>query len=293
MDEVNFPYPHDADRAIFRDALAHSEATTGFTATLIEKDYYCSLILQYFFDGDTSLVFRGGTCLSKVHTDFYRLSEDLNFIIPVPVDTSRYQRRAKMEPVKRIFNKLSKVVPGIAISEVFKGHNESRQYIGCIEYQSAIIETQESIKLEVGLREPLIKSSVSNEARTIVVNPFSDRSLLPTFSVRAMAVREAYAEKARAAMTRREPAIRDFFDMFHAVHKMGLKLHDREFLDMVRRKLDVPGNDPVDVSKERKRELDRQLDGQLKPVLRPADFVWFNLNEAFEIVCNIAKDLSA
>ena len=108
-----------------------------------------------------------------------------------------------------------------------------------------------------------------------------------------MAVREAYAEKARAALTRKEPAIRDFFDLFYAVHKMGLKLHDREFLDMVRRKLEVPGNDPVDVSKERKRELDRQLDGQLKPVLRPADFVWFNLDEAFEIVCSIAETVSA
>ena len=293
MDEVNFPYPHDIDREIFREALAHSERTTGFTATLIEKDYYCSLILQAFFDGDTSLVFRGGTCLSKVYTDFYRLSDDLDFIIPVSTDASRSQRRAKMDPVKRIFNKLPKIVPGVAISEVFRGHNESRQYIGYIEYRSAIIETQESIKLEVGLREPLIKSSVSNEARTIVVNPFSDRSLLSTFTVRAMAVREAYAEKTRAALTRKEPAIRDFFDMFYAVHKMGLKLHDREFLDMVRRKLGVPGNDPVDVSKERKRELDRQLDGQLKPVLRPADFVWFNLDEAFEIVCSIAEAVSA
>ena len=293
MDEVNFPYPHDTDREIFREALAHSERTTGFTATLIEKDYYCSLILQAFFDGDTSLVFRGGTCLGKVYTDFYRLSDDLDFIIPVPADSSRNERRAKIDQVKRIFNKLPKIVPGVAISEVFRGHNESRQYIGYIQYRSAIIETQESIKLEVGLREPLIKSSVSNAARTIVVNPFSDRSLLPTFTVRAMAVREAYAEKTRAALTRKEPAIRDFFDLFYAVHKMGLKLHDREFLDMIRRKLDVPGNDPVDVSKERKRELDRQLDGQLKPVLRPADFVWFNLDEAFEIVCSIAEAVSA
>jgi hypothetical protein len=46
--------------------LAHPEAVAGFTATLIEKDYYCSSILQYLYGGDTSLVFKGGTCLSKV-----------------------------------------------------------------------------------------------------------------------------------------------------------------------------------------------------------------------------------
>jgi len=74
MAEIHFPYPHDADPEVFRESLAYSEATTGFTATLIEKDYYCSLVLQYFFASDTSLVFKGGTCLSKVHADFYRLS---------------------------------------------------------------------------------------------------------------------------------------------------------------------------------------------------------------------------
>ena len=293
MDEVNFPYPHDADRDIFREALAHSEATTGFTATLIEKDYYCSLILQYFFDGDTSLVFKGGTCLSKVYADFYRLSEDLDLIIPATADTSRNQRRAEMEPVKRIFDKLPKVVPGVAISEAFRGHNESRQYIGYLEYRSAVIEKQERIKLEVGIREPLLSPSVSNAARTIVVNPFSGRSLLPTFTVRAMAVREAYAEKVRAALTRKEPAIRDFFDLFYAVREMGLDFHDPDFLSTVKAKLKVPGNAPADASAERKRELDRQLEGQLKPVLRPADFVRFGLDEAFELVCSIAEAISA
>jgi hypothetical protein len=60
---------------------------------------------------------------------------------------------------------------------------------------------------------------------------------------------------------------------------------------MVKAKIDVPGNDPIDISVERKQELDRQLVGQLKPVLRPLDFDGFNLDEAFELVCKIAKAL--
>ena len=289
MDEVHFPYPHDTDPDIFREALAYSEATTGFTATLIEKDYYCSLILQYFFDSDTSLVFKGGTCLSKVYVDLYRLSEDLDLIIPVTADISRHQRRAEMDPVKRVFEKLPIIVPGLAISEAFAGHNESRQYIGYLEYQSAVIEKKEIIKVEVGVREPLLSRVESGTARTIVVNPFSGQPLLPTFPVRAMAMREAYAEKLRAAMTRKEPAIRDFFDLFYAVREIGLDSQDHAFLSMVRAKLEVPGNAPVDISAERKWELDRQLEGQLKPVLRPADFVRFNFDEAFELVCSMAK----
>ena len=292
MDDVNFPYPHDTDHDIFRESLAYSEATTGFTATLIEKDYYCSLVLNHFFKGDTSLVFKGGTCLSKVYTGFYRLSEDLDLIIPVTPDISRDQRRTETGPVKRLFDELPAVIPGIVISEAFKGHNESRQYIGQLEYRSSVIDKQERIKIEIGIREPLLKTPVSNPAHTITVNPFNGQPLLPVFTIRAMAVKEAYAEKVRAALTRKEPAIRDFFDLSYAVREMELDFSDPDFLGMVKAKLRVPGNFPVNVSADRKHELDRQLEGQLKPVLRSADFIRFSLDKAFDLVRGIAETIS-
>lgn len=130
MDEARFPYPHDTDPDIFRESLSYSEGATGFTASLIEKDYYCSLILHHIFNQKIKLVFKGGTCLSKVYTDFYRLSEDLDLVIPVSVDTSRNQRRSEIKPIKGIFDKLPAAIPGIAVSKTLRGHNESRQYIG-------------------------------------------------------------------------------------------------------------------------------------------------------------------
>ena len=289
MGNKSFPYPHKADSDIFREALAHSEADTGFTVLLIEKDYYCSLVLQYIFSSDTSLVFKGGTCLSKVHVNFYRLSEDLDFVVPMAANTTRAQRRADMEPVKDMFDRLPTAVPGVTISQAFEGHNESRQYIAYLRYRSAVVDKSETVKVEIGLREPLLSSWESRTARTIVVNPYSRQPLLPTFTVRAMALKEAYAEKFRAAMTREEPAIRDFFDLFHAVREGGLDPHDPDFLSMVKAKIEVPGNAPIDVSLTRKRELDQQLRGRLEPVLRPVDFAAFNLDEAFELVCDIAQ----
>ena len=121
------------------------------------------------------------------------------------------------------------------------------------------------------------------------MNPFSGRSLLPVFTVQAMDMKEAYAEKIRAALTRKEPAIRDLFDLFYAVHKMKLDLNTPDFLIMIKKKLDVPGNTPVHLSSEYKRELNRQLEGQLRPVLRLADFDSFNINEAFELIVPIAE----
>ena len=93
-------------------------------------------------------------------------------------------------------------------------------------------------------------------------------------------------------ITRKEPAIRDFFDVVYAVRKRGLNTQDPEFLSMVKAKIDVPGNQSMKLSEERKQELNRQLEGQQKPVLRPSDFDGFDLNEAFELVHNIADALS-
>jgi len=289
MAEVRFPYPHDTDPDIFREALSYSEGVTGLTASLIEKDYYCSLILHHVFNRETQLVFKGGTCLSKVFADFYRLSEDLDLVIPVAADSPRNQRGSKMDRIKGVFDKLPKVIPGMSISRAFRGHNESRQYIGYLEYPSALIDKQESIKIEIGIREPILLPSMIRETRTIVVNPFSGGPLLPVFTVQAMELKEAYAEKVRAALTRREPAIRDLFDLFNAVHKMNLDLDASDFLIMVKKKLEIPGNTPVDISVEYKQELVRQLEGQLRPVLRPADFESFDMDKAFEIIVRIAK----
>jgi predicted nucleotidyltransferase component of viral defense system len=292
MGEVHFLYPHNTDPDIFREALSYSEAITGFTASLIEKDYYCSLILHHVFDGDTPLVFKGGTCLSKVYANFYRLSEDLDLVIPVPVDIPRNRRRSEADAIKGVLNELPTVIPGIAVSKAFRAYNESRQYIGSLEYPSAVMDKQERVKIEIGIREPLLRPSVTAETFTIVVNPFNGQPLLPIFTVHAMEMREAYAEKVRAALTRKEPAIRDLFDLFHAARKMRLDLDDHDFLDMVKEKLNVPGNASVDISLKYKRELDRQLEGQLRPVLRPADFDSFNMDEAFELISRVAEVVS-
>jgi len=291
MAEVHFPYPHDTDLDIFREALSYSEGVTGFTASLIEKDYYCSLILHHVFNRETQLVFKGGTCLCKVYGDFYRLSEDLDLVIPVAVDTPRNQRGSKMDPIKRVFDELPKVIPGMSISRAFRGHNESRQYITYLEYPSALLDKQESIKIEIGIREPLLLPSVTGETRTIVANPFSGGPLLPVFTVQVMDMKEAYAEKVRAALTRREPAIRDLFDLFYAARKLELGPDEHDFIVLVKQKLDVPGNIPVDISVEYKQELVRQLEGQLRPVLRPADFESFDMDKAFEMIARIAKTL--
>jgi hypothetical protein len=83
-------------------------------------------------------------------------------------------------------------------------------------------------------------------------------------------------------------AARDFFDLDYAVRKLGLQPDNAELVPLVRQKLAVVGNAPVDVSERRLRELRQTAEPQLRPVLRPSDFAEFDLPRAFRLVADMA-----
>jgi predicted nucleotidyltransferase component of viral defense system len=276
------------DPSLFREAVNFTTAETAFPARLIEKDYFCTGLLEYLSEASGGLVFKGGTCLAKVHADFYRLSEDLDFVVPMPVDAPRAERSKQAKPLKEAVEKLPKRLPEFHLVDPLKGANNSTQYIAVVGYSSLIRRQEETIKIEVGLREPLLTPVVKSPARTIMLDPVSSKSLVPPVSIRCISKTEAMAEKFRAALSRREAAIRDFFDIDYAVRMLGLRPRDAAFIKLVRQKLDVPGNDPVDVSRVRLKTLRQQLEPRLKPVLRAKDFAEFDLDRAFDIVADVA-----
>ena len=187
------------DRDFFRESVLFTAGQTGLNAALIEKDYYCTILLQYLYQQPNSpLIFRGGTCIGKVYADFYRPSEDLDFLIPTPPEADISIRR-------------------------------------------------------------IILSMV-----------------------------EAIAEKLRAALTRLEPAIRDFSDIDFLVSQQRIDITDPRLLNLVAEKLKVPENPPVNLSPSRKEKLAAQINVELKPVLRPSDFESFDLDRAFGLVARIA-----
>jgi hypothetical protein len=87
-------------------------------------------------------------------------------------------------------------------------------------------------------------------------------------------------------------AVRDFFDLDYAVRRLGLQSETPELIDLVRRKLSVPGNEPVDVSANRLAALRQQVGPQLQPVLRREDFAEFDLERAFQTVATMAAKMS-
>ncbi|MBI2903363.1 MAG: nucleotidyl transferase AbiEii/AbiGii toxin family protein, partial [Candidatus Methylomirabilis oxyfera] len=218
------------DPALFREAVTYTASGTGFAPRLIEKDYFSTVVLQYLGAAGCELVFKGGTCLAKVHAGFYRLSEDLDFVIPTPVDASRTERRRRADESKTAVAKIEEQLPGVHVITALTGANDSRQYNGAIGYRSLLEDREETIKMEVGLREPLLTPAVPGEARTLLLDPISGSPLAPALTVLCLSQIEAMAEKLRAALSRREAAIRDFYDVDHAVRRLGLRVQAPELI---------------------------------------------------------------
>src|SRR3972149_4697247 len=281
---------HD-DAALFRDAVRFTAEESGFAPRLIEKDYFCTLLLDYLSTAvGGELVFKGGTCLTKVPSELYRLSEDLDYAIPVAVDAPRSERSRRVEPVKTALSRLNKTVPAFRVIDTLKGANRSTQYLAAVGYSSVLNQQEETIKIEVSLREPLLTPVFHGLARTMLRSPLTNNPMVAPITVRCIDKAEALAEKFRAALSRRDVAIRDFYDIDHAVRKGGLS--PEKLVKQVSLKLAVPGNDPVDVSDRRLAAVRKQIEAQLRPVLRERDFGEFDLERAFKIVAEMAEAVS-
>jgi len=277
------------DPARFREAIRFTSAETLFLPRLIEKDYFCTLLLGYLSAADGSLVFKGGTCLAKVHAGFYRLSEDLDFVISTSHSASRSERRRLAEGLKAAISQLPGKMRAFRIVKPLMGANNSTQYVAVVGYTSLINQQEETVKIEAGLREPLLTSVSIGEARTLLLDPVTVKPILPAIPVSCLSWSESMAEKLRAALSRREAAIRDFYDIDYAVRKRGFLPLESTITELVRQKLAVPGNEPADLSEERLVALRQQLQTELKTVLREKDFREFDLERAFRI----AKDVAA
>ena len=277
------------EEKLFLEAIRKTSQKSGFSDVLIEKDYYCSLILKEIFHGkgylDWShfLVFKGGTLLNKSYVGFYRLSEDLDFSISDRPKTSRKQRSSLADKSKKhIISAVEKL--SLDFSKTFEGHNENRLYSAEITYNSLITGSKNTIKIEFSIHEKVWEKE-NLMAKTLLENPLTQQPVLSKFQVVGLSLKEAYSEKIRAALSRETPAIRDIFDIHYAIKqrlieepKAYIKIH--EISPMVKYKLKVL-NRKINLSDERKQEFLNQMETGLKPVLRQKDFEEFNFEQAW------------
>lgn len=281
----------------FLKILERASAQTGFPLRLLEKDYYITVVLSGINELSNDLVFKGGTCFSKIYYSYYRLSEDLDFTLKLSTDNAtRSVRRNAIKPIKEVIRPFLKRF-NMSIQNLDKaGHRESTQYIYYLDYDSAVLNKKESIKLEIGLRFNPLRPVATKEVNHKFIHPFTKESLFDAGSVNCLALKELVAEKLRASAMRQVIASRDFYDLGFLLREK-FNFNNKEQLELFRKKLEEDGF-ASDLSKYRvnlgrtDKEIDEmmsRIEDELFPVLTLGGQKSFNmlktldeLNKVFE-----------
>lgn len=289
---------HD-DKENFLKVLESTSAQTGFPLLLLEKDYYLTMVLSGMDSLSEELIFKGGTCLNKIYYSYYRLSEDLDFIMLLP--SEKLSRPGKRKIIKPIKDKILSYVGsyGMTIDDVNNtGRNESSQYIFYIDYDSAVLGNKQSIKLEISLRFnpilPISKQTVSHK----FLHPFTKEPLFDGGQVNCLALKELVAEKMRATATRLTIAPRDFYDISFLI-KAGFDFQDEELCQLFKSKL---SEDCFESDLEKYRinmgrsqdeiaDMSSRIEAELMDVLTPDERKAFDLTKSLQLMNKTFKSL--
>jgi len=284
------------DKEKLRDIIPAIAAEHRFRQAIVEKDYYLTIILNSIASSlSGNIVFKGGTLLNKIHLNYHRLSEDLDFSYYGEIDlTVRSNRSAAIAPIKE---KMPGFLASLGLSSdkpKGEGFNSSKQYVFNVLYPSVITGREESIKIEISLRQKLYDRPVNNVIRHFYKDPFTGRNIIPEHKILSLSLDEAVAEKMKAAITRKDPAIRDYYDLWH-IAEAGFDFYKRHFLEIFKKKLkdeDYQGDfrDKFGLSEDKIDLLTRQIKTDLIPVIRIDE--GFDLNKVFSRFNKILREIN-
>lgn len=215
----------------------------------LEKDFYITLLL-YELDKNRlseSLVFKGGTCLSKAYLDYHRFSEDIDFNWGKRGDLENLSTNKIKKICSEKIGQLSASLEHIAKNYEldFKAEKGNRRYVQLgsngkqatfkVWYESVFRDTPSFIKVQVSFLEPLLLSP-----RKEILKPYFNPSSLGSseriyfaefvkpyaaeLEYYTLDLRELLAEKIRALLTRKKIKGRDMFDIYLIQKKFGIAL---------------------------------------------------------------------
>lgn len=214
--------------------------TYEFSERLIEKDYYLTRILHKLSKRQVKdLVFKGGTCLNKCYLDFYRLSENLDFVYNQDVkNLSKNQVRKILGSIRKEFFEVLDSLDFKTNKELGKGWKmlTSKKPLGIVGleittyYISLIDDSEKEIKIEVSFRKKLIKTTKIKTIKHKFYNALNEPILNDDIKIEVIDLVENFAEKFRALYTR--DAIRDIYDINHIIIN-EVKALDKEIFDLI------------------------------------------------------------
>lgn len=201
----------------------------------VEKDFFLTRVIWGLAQvrGDDTLL-KGGTCLSKVDVGYRRMSEDIDLTIPGLA--TRY-RGSNARQVNRVVRSLGEIGPEVGVTLVnFDGQRfeNGAHAMWEITYPSSFLPSASAvITVEASIRP------IHLQARRAALRQLLSPELLSGYQDAfcwALDYAEVRAEKVRAAFTREQPQIRDFYDL-GVLADLGADMSSEGFRSLVDAKL--------------------------------------------------------
>jgi predicted nucleotidyltransferase component of viral defense system len=210
----------------------------------VEKDFYLTRLIWALAQvrGD-ALLLKGGTCLSKVDLGYHRMSEDIDLIVPGEPSPYKGENARPLNEVAATLREIGEVVGVTLVNFDGSRWERSSHAIWEVRYRSVFLPNASGVILvEVAIR-PLLLAARRVALGQLLVGEVANE--YREAYCWALDFREVCAEKVRAAFTREEPQIRDFYDL-GLLAKAGADLMSEDFRCVVDAKLAELGAAPLE-----------------------------------------------
>lgn len=221
-------------------------------ADVVEKDYYLHhLLIEISHDPylRDNLVFKGGTCLVKAYSGYYRFSEDIDFTWADQTGWSQATPSKRNDLCAKECEEIIRHVKiitdrmGLSFSGNKNGDDVHISSSGKMltlrpSYFSTFGKMRSEVKLEFNLHDLVLFPFQKRRLGTYVDGDgfgslgalFEEPYRIYTASVDLTCYdcREIFIEKCRALMTRRVYKPRDSLDLYHMGKTMGFTVRDHE-----------------------------------------------------------------
>jgi len=152
-------------------------------------------------------------------------------------------------------------------------------------YPSLYNQSKQSIKIEITYTNKQHFPWKYKQIQSIFIDPLLENNLFNNQDIKCLTLEEMITEKCRATLTRREPAIRDFFDLRY-IQTQGVDIFTHKEIIIAK----------CDEVSERKRSLNGQYDNLEKQItthLIPVidDIGNFDLKTIYEQIERLQKEL--
>ena len=191
-------YLHN-DNDLFTEVIAEVNTKTGIAQSIVEKDYYVTMILKLLAKSNPDTVFKGGTALSKCFHLIDRFSEDIDITFSEHIGESR-RKKLKYNIIKPISDELCLPIENWISIESDKDYN---YYLFAYRPISddGLTDILSNVKLETALvsysfptEEKEVSSIIYEALKDSAPEIITDYSLEP-FTMKVQSVSRTFIDK--------------------------------------------------------------------------------------------------